>query len=290
MIKLLASDLDGTIVYNNKITEVDLKAVQKLKEEDIKFVICTGKTYAMTKDICNELMPSYGIFGNGTQIIDMYTGKEIIKNSITIHQAIQSLKIAEKHKLHMHIYTDDSIVAQENLSYMAYRNYILYKNKLQIETVNSLEKYIKEKRPNILKLVISGEQDLIEIKEEIEARENVTAIQIKKYGEYKDDVIDKEYEYLDIVPKDTTKYQAIKQLSTYLNIPLKDMMAIGDNINDIEMIRHVGIGIAIAGSFGEVKEVATYITINTVKTGGFAEAVDKFIDEKRREYVYSRRV
>ena len=53
MIKLLASDLDGTIVYNNKITEVDLKAVQKLKEEDIKFVICTGKTYAMTKDICN---------------------------------------------------------------------------------------------------------------------------------------------------------------------------------------------------------------------------------------------
>ena len=62
MIQLLASDLDGTIVYNNKITEDDMEAVERLKHTDIKFVVCTGKTYAMTKDICNKLNLQKGAY------------------------------------------------------------------------------------------------------------------------------------------------------------------------------------------------------------------------------------
>ena len=131
MIKLLASDLDGTIVYNNEITTMDLEAVKKLKQTDIQFVVCTGKTYAMTKDICQQLEPTYGIFGNGTQIMNIQTGKEIIRNTITNAQVMGCLKIAEKHHLHIHIYTDHKIIAQENLNYMAYRNYILYKDGLR---------------------------------------------------------------------------------------------------------------------------------------------------------------
>ena len=67
-------------------------------------------------------------------------------------------------------------------------------------------------------------------------------------------------------------------------------MTIGDNINDMEMIKHAGIGVAIGGSYEEVQKVASYVTKNTVKTGGFAEAVSKFINEKRSENVYSRRI
>ena len=52
---------------------------------------------------------------------------------------------------------------------------------------------------------------------------------------------------------------------------------IGDNINDIEMIKNVGVGVAIGGSYEEVTKVASYVTKNTVKNGGFAEAVYKFI-------------
>ena len=54
-------------------------------------------------------------------------------------------------------------------------------------------------------------------------------------------------------------------------------MAIGDNINDIEMIKNAGVGVAIGGSYKEVKDVAVYVTKNDVKNGGFAEAVYKFI-------------
>lgn len=288
MIKLLASDLDGTIVYNNEITTKDLEAVRELKQMDVKFVICTGKTYAMTKDICHQLEPAYGIFGNGTQIINIQTGKEIIRNTITNTQVMDCLKIAEKYHLHIHIYTDDKIIAQENLDYMAYRNYVLYKDQVKFEIVDSVERYIKEHNPNILKLILSSEKDLLQVKKEIESKEKVTAIQIKKYGEYIDKIIGKEYEYLDIVPKHITKYQALLQLSVYLRIPMEQIMAIGDNINDIEMIKHAGIGVAIGESYKEVQKVASYVTKNTVKTGGFAEAVDRFVKEKRSENVYSR--
>ena len=290
MIQLLASDLDGTIVYNNKITEDDMEAVERLKHTDIKFVVCTGKTYAMTKDICNKLEPAYGIFGNGTQIMNIQTGKEIIRNTITNEQVMDCLKIAKKHNLHIHIYTDYKIIAQEKLNYMAYRNYILYKDQVEFEIVDSIENYIKEQKPNILKLILSGEKELLKVKNEIESKEKVTAIRIKKCGQYIDKVVSKEYEYLDIVPKHITKYQALMQLSIYLGIPMEQIMAIGDNINDIEMIKHAGIGVAIGGSYKRVQNVASYVTKNTVKTGGFAEAVDKFIEEKRSENVYSRRI
>ena len=290
MIKLLASDLDGTIVYNNDITEIDLEAVQKLKQTEIKFVVCTGKTYAMTKDICNILEPAYGIFGNGTQIMNIQTGKEIIRNTITNAQVMNCLEIAKKHHLHIHIYTEHKIIVQENLNYMAYRNYILYKDQVEFEIVDSMENYIKEQNPNILKLILSGEKELLKVKNEIEAKEKLTAIRIKKCGQYIDKVVSKEYEYLDIVPKHITKYQALMQLSIYLGIPMEQIMAIGDNINDIEMIKNAGIGVAIGGSYKRVQNVASYVTKNTVKTGGFAEAIDKFVIEKRSENVYSRRI
>lgn len=277
MIKLLASDLDGTIVYNNDITEIDLEAVQKLKQTEIKFVVCTGKTYAMTKDICQQLEPAYGIFGNGTQIINVQTGKEIIRNTITNAQVMNCLEIAKKHHLHIHIYTEHKIIVQENLNYMAYRNYILYKDQVEFEIVDSMENYIKEQNPNILKLILSGEKELLKVKNEIEAKEKLTAIRIKKCGQYIDKVVSKEYEYLDIVPKHITKYQALMQLSIYLGIPMEQIMAIGDNINDIEMIKNAGIGVAIGGSYKRVQNVASYVTKNTVKTGGFAEAIDKFV-------------
>ena len=181
MIKLIASDLDGTIIdYNNQVANDNLTAINKLNDTSINFAICTGKTYSMTKNICNELHPTYGIFGNGTQIMNIQTGKEIIRNTITNAQVMNCLKIAKTHHLHIHIYTDDKIIAQENLNYMAYRNYILYKDQVEFEIVDSIENYIKEQNPNILKLILSGEKELLKVKNEIEAKEKLTAIRIKK--------------------------------------------------------------------------------------------------------------
>ncbi len=278
MIKLLASDLDGTIVNsNNQISPNNINVVNKLSNTQVNFAICTGKTYAMTKDICKKLKPTYGIFGNGTQIINLKTGEEINRNIINNEQAIKCMKIADENNLHVHIYTEQKIIVQQKLKYMALRNYKLYKDEVTFEIVESLKEYVKNQNPSILKLVISGEKDLKSIKEKLQEKENLCVIQIKKYDKYKDKVINQEYEYLDILPKQSTKYEAIKKLSNYLEISNQEIMTVGDNINDIEMIKNAGVGVAIGGSYKEVTSVASYVTKNDAENGGFAEAVYKFI-------------
>ena len=279
MIKLIASDLDGTIIdNNNQISSYDLEAINKLNHSNVNFAVCTGKTYSMTKKLCKELQATYGVFGVGTQIINLKTGEEIIRNSITNIQAQKCIDIANKNNLHCHIYTDDKIISQKALKYIAFRNYQLYKNDVKFEIVNSLKEYIEKESPSILKLVISSKKDLGSVKQDILSLENLEAIQIKKYDKYKDKIINEEYEYLDIVPKNITKYSALKQLGNYLNISNQEVMAVGDNMNDIEMIENAGIGVAIGGSYEDVINKAKYVTKNTVKTGGFAEAVYKFIE------------
>lgn len=279
MIKLIASDLDGTIIdNNNQISSYDLEAINKLSQSNVNFAVCTGKTYSMTKQLCKELKATYGVFGNGTQIINLKTGEEILRNVITNTQAQNCIDISNKNNLHCHIYTDGKIVSQQSLKYIAFRNYMLYKNDVEFEIVESLKQYIEKENPSILKLVISSTNDLKNIKQYILKTEDLDIIQIKKYDKYKDKIINEEYEYLDIVPKNVTKYTALKQLGGYLNVSNQEVMAVGDNINDIEMIENAGIGVAIGGSYDDVINKAKYVTKNTVKTGGFAEAVYKFIE------------
>ena len=279
MIKLLASDIDGTIIDNdNQISPYNLEAIRKLNNKNVNFTLCTGKTYFMVKDFCKQMNAGYGIFGNGTQIINLKTGKEIIRNTLNQKDVIDCIDIANKNNLHIHIYIENKIVSQGSLKYMAYRNYKLYKENISFDVVDDLKQYININNPSILKLIISAEKDLGNIRKEILNSQNLAVMQIRKYNEYKDKIIDKEYEYLDIVPKCVNKYNSLKQLCDYLNIQKDEVMAIGDNMNDVGMIENAGIGVAIGGSYEEVIKKASYVTKNPAKDGGFAEAVYKFIE------------
>lgn len=70
-IKLVASDLDGTIIdKNNKISSKNFEMIDQLHKNNIVFTICTGKSYSVSKKICEQFNAEYGVFGNGTQIIE----------------------------------------------------------------------------------------------------------------------------------------------------------------------------------------------------------------------------
>ena len=63
----------------------------------------------------------------------------------------------------------------------------------------------------------------------------------------------------------------------FIIIPVNEIMAIGDNLNDLDMVKNSGIGVAVANAYSDLKDVAKYTTQNNVAEGGFAEAVYKFI-------------
>ena len=277
MIKLIASDLDGTIIDDKRrISQENFKAIADLNKANIPFVVCTGKTYCISKDICKDLNANYGIFGNGSQIVNLSTGEEIARNILNYDEINICISIAKKRKLHIHAYTEDSIITQ-NLEYMDLRNYILFPSQIKIKIVKNISEYIKKERPTILKLVISSKNNIEELKVELEKRTSLSIVCISKTGKYKDKIIDKEYEYLDISPLNVSKGKALKILEDYLKLPKENILSIGDNINDIDMFRGSGIGAAVNNAYDGVKNVANYVTTNSVDNAGFAEAVYKFV-------------
>ena len=280
-IKLVASDLDGTLVdHNNFIPSKNLDAIKSMHNKNIDFAICTGKTYSITKDICSKCNASYGIFGNGTLIVDLSTGKEIYKNLVNIEDFNSCYDIAKKNNLHVHIYTDDEVIT-EALMYMDLRNYILNGSKntesINFKIVSNIKEYVNIHNSQIFKLIISSDKPLDDIKDTIVKQIPLSINHIKKKNQYKDIIINKEYEYLDITPKNIGKGYALNYLSNFLNVDTNDIMAIGDNVNDIDMLKNCGIGVTLSDSYDEIKKISTYTTENTVENSGFAEAVYKFI-------------
>lgn len=277
MIKLIASDLDGTILKDDHtIPEDNLKAIDSLKKNNIPFVVCTGKTYSVSKDICKNLNANYGIFGNGNQIINLTTGEEIETRILTLDEIKICFSIIQKYNLHVHAYTENTIIT-EKLMYMDLRNSILFSDTIQLKIVNSVLDYIEKEQPIILKLVLSSSSNLYHIKEELEKVTNLSIVHINKTGIYKDTIINKEYEYLDISPFEVSKGSALNKLKKYLNLEKEDILSIGDNINDITMFESSGIGVAVNNAYDEVKKVANFTTSNSAENGGFAEAIYKYI-------------
>jgi hydroxymethylpyrimidine pyrophosphatase-like HAD family hydrolase len=76
--------------------------------------------------------------------------------------------------------------------------------------------YLSKNSKNISKVVISSTNSLEKIQEEILNTLDVSVLNIKKYGKFKDKIIDKEYEYLDIIPKNVSKGNALEILGNYL--------------------------------------------------------------------------
>lgn len=277
MIKLIASDLDGTIIDNqSSIPENNLKAINDLQKTNISFVICTGKTYAISKDVCKTLHARFGIFGNGSQIIDLSTGEEISKKTLALNEIETCFSVIQKYNLHVHAYTENGIVTTNPL-YMDLRNSILFPDKIKFEIVDSVLDYIQKESPVVLKLIVSSPLELSQVKKVLEEATNLKITHIFKKGKYKDRIIDKEYEYLDIAPNNVTKGNALQVLMDYLKVSKEDILSIGDNLNDIDMFQVSGIGAAINNSSDEVKKFASYITLNSAEEGGFAEAIYKFI-------------
>lgn len=152
----------------------------------------------------------------------------------------------------------------------------IFPNDLEFKVVPNIEEYMINNNPTVFKVVISSISNLETIQKQLQSID-VSVFYVNKSKQYKDKVIDKEYEYLDITPSKTNKEEALAILSNYLNLSSSQVMAIGDNLNDIGMLKASGIGVAVANAYEEVKKVAKFTTVNTVDNSGFAEAVYKYI-------------
>ena len=281
-IKLVASDLDGTIIdRDNKIAHKNFEAISKIHNMNIPFAVCTGKSYSVSKKICEQFNATYGIFGNGTQIKDLRTGKELLRNILSQKDLLFVTTLAKRFHYHIHLYTDNEIITEE-LKYMDLRNFIIRNEnssgEIKFKVVKDIINYIETNKPDVFSAVITTEDSSLEsFQQLLTINNNIDNAYINKRGKYRDRIINKDYEYINVSPTHINKNEALNFLGEYLNIDKKDMMAIGDNVNDLEMVRDSGFGVAVSEAYDELKKVAKYVTKASVTDGAFAEAIYKFI-------------
>ncbi len=269
MNKIITIDLDGTLFDNEKkISKENKEAIINAKKNGAYVVIATGRPYNGVIETLKELglttTSDYVILYNGGKILNV--GKNEIIHSTTIDgkivKELYKKSIEEKVFIHAFKENEDLITNEKN-------PYTLVE-----ETINKIDakvfdfNNIKDDEKFIKAMLVDSD-------------ENITRITplFKKIYDGKYSVLRSSKIFLEFLNIETNKGKALKFLANYLNIDIKDTMAIGDADNDIPMIEISGIGVAMSNAFKEVKDYADHITESNLESG-VAKAIDKFINNK----------
>ena len=85
------------------------------------------------------------------------------------------------------------------------------------------------------------------------------------------------YRYLEFNPLGVSKGAALKWLADYLHIDKQNVIAIGDNYNDVSMIQEAGLGVCVAGGAQDIQAISDYVTTVDYDQGAVKEVIEKFI-------------
>jgi len=291
MYKLIAIDLDGTLLNPyGKIMEEDKIIIQKAIEKGIMVVLATGRSINSTLNFANEIGNNqYLISGNGAVIYDIFKGEIIYNHYLPRDKVLEIIDICEKNSIYYSIFTENTIITK-SLNY----NVLFYcnenrnkeeKRKTQINIVENVKEYIQNnKELNFLKISICDSDNCVfsSILKQIKKINKIDVLEVSHMARKKiiegTQETDIQYFYTEITKVDTNKWNAIKFLAERLQIADEQIMTIGDNSNDLEMIKNAGLGVAMGNSAPEIRNEANQITISNDENG-VGKAIEKMLQK-----------
>ena len=259
--KLIAIDIDGTLLTNSKEilnqTKID---INKAFENGIVICICTGRGYPAAKRYIDELNLNIPLILYNGAIIKMSNSDNLILNK-TINDLV-SVEVF-------------NTITKNNGTCCFWANDILYFNKYDQYT-----KYYEE-LTGIKAIIVENFtiDNIVNINKFLwfDTPENLEYI--KKNVMNSVDGVDcfkSQKVILEIVPTNVNKGEAIKFLANYYNIDISEVIAIGDDENDMSMISVAGLGVAMGNAKECVKEIADYITVSN-EENGVGTIINEFI-------------
>lgn len=291
MYKLIVIDLDGTMLDQyGKIADTTREAIKKINENGIEVVIASGRSLDSTKNFAKEIeSKNYCISGNGAIIYDIAKEEIIYENTLKKQKVLDIIKICDENSIYYSVYTENEIITK-NLQYntLFYHKENLNKDefeKTHINIVDDVYNYINERDEKIIKVTICDDTQTIfnSILRKVREIEEIEVLDIshmsKKTIKSGIEEVDIEYFYTEISAKNVDKWNAIEILKEKMQINDQEIVTIGDNINDKNMIANAGLGIAMGQSTPIVKEIANYVT-NSNMEDGVSDALYKFILNK----------
>lgn len=272
-IQLIGLDLDGTTLSENKTMTPRVKqAIQTAIQNGIIVMPATGR---QLEGIPAEFLEipgvRYALTANGAMIYDLQEKEILYSDYFTPELAMEIVKYLKDKEIMVTLYQDGNGYTQ-NLDFSGFEeiispNLIEYMRSTRKE-VEDLETLIQKNGQRLEKFSILFKDPKLRAKtlEELAARgDNCTTSSVKMN--------------LEINTLTANKGSALVALAEKLGIPQSNIMAVGDSGNDIEMLKAVGIGVAMGNASPEVKKVADIVT-EDCEHDGVAKIIEQVLREK----------
>ena len=269
-IKLIALDLDGTLLMDDHstVSEGNREALRKVSEAGVKIAIATGRTYRVLQDILKQVpWVTHALMANGASAMELAGEKELFYDGIP-------------EELWGPIYDE---LMEENAAF---------------ETYCHGESLIEASRLEGFRNPHVSEEFNAELRRYIRPVENLRAalagralekLHVFSVPDGKYDMLYKRYAQntafkisssmpanFEINLAETDKGKGLKKLCAALGVECECVMAMGDADNDLEMLRWVGLPIAMGNAIDPVKEAAKYVTAANAEDG-VARAIEKYV-------------
>ncbi|SER60037.1 Cof-type HAD-IIB family hydrolase [Lachnobacterium bovis] len=248
--KVIFFDIDGTIWdENHKIPKSTVETIRLLKENGHKTFICSGRARG---NIIDERLLNIGFDG-----IIAACGNHIEMDGEVLYENILSDELVEKS---LNVTTQQHIpVVLEGPEY----HWFDIEKFSGDPYTNKLKKVLKDKAVPLENY--EGKIVINKFSGDITEDTDMNVVE-KELGEYFDFLIH-EGDVIEFVPKNTSKATGIKKVCEILNIKHQDTFAIGDSINDVEMLEYVNTGIAMGNCTQPARKVADYVTTSLWEDG-----------------------
>jgi len=289
MYKLIAIDLDGTLLNSNGIISNETKeTLQKIISKDIKIVLTSGRMVDSIKAIAQEIGgQKYLIAGNGAIVYDIEKQEILYKNFLNKEKVLSVIKLCEENSIYYNIYTEKELLTpalKYNVLYYHKENANREeKDRTKINIIDNMYEYVQNsERDDYLKITICDEDKTI-FNSIIKILKQINGIEVldiehmsRKNISQGTETVELSYAYTEVSAQNVDKWEAIKYIVEREEIPIEQVITVGDNVNDKKMIENAGLGIAMKGSTPKITEIADYITEQDNNHEGVAYSLQKF--------------
>lgn len=289
MYKLIAIDLDGTLLNSyGKISDKNKNAIKKAKENGAEVIIASGRHITSVKSFAREIdSENYSICGNGAILYDMKNDEILYNKFIGKEKILEIIEVCEQNSIYYNIYTETEILTR-TIAYSA----LFYKQENEkkdskyhtnIKVVEDLYNFVKnDNSNNYIKVTIYDDTLSIfnRIIQKLREIDDIDVLDVghmsRKMIKVNNEDVEIKYYYTEITKNDVNKWNAIKVLMNKLNIGSNEVVTIGDNVNDKEMLENAGLGVVMENSAEYVKKFGN-VVVKDNNSDGVAQAIEKYI-------------
>lgn len=269
-IRLVTVDMDGTLLDDNsKISQRSLGIISKAQSQGIIFSICTGRFFENISILAKDYgldCPLISLNGGKTALAPF--GESITSYKMPLESAMATFLRLEELDAHYFVFGEGFVA-------ISHQDDIHHSQKdfgARMETeANTSYFYGKEAckqgiSRGIFKFYIHAENDSRKLAHIRNGLLDIPDMNLTQSSSSN----------IEIMPWGIDKGKGVRDLAGYFNIPLDEVMAIGDQDNDLPMLQAAGLSVAMGNATSEVKALADVITLSNAQDG-VAAAIERYV-------------